>query len=140
MSENNINISHNKTNNLKEEVLQDIREIEKQLQEQINKKFFQLEKKNNSLIENFNKIKDNNEYILESITLQKLKLEKFSDYETFKNKIESMTTAHEIRINSVINEVFNFKIKYDKIIKDNLTVPGFVGQSCQYKKVFQIFY
>lgn len=135
MSENNINISPNIINNLKEELLHYIRQIEKNLQEQINQKYLQLETNNNSLIEKFNLIKENNEQILATLALQKLKLEKLSDYVTFKKKIESMTTTHEIRINSIIDDVFNFKIKYGKIITDNLVVPGFIGQSCQFKTI-----
>lgn len=78
-------------------------------------------------------IMENNKQILETLTLQKFKLKKFSDYEPFKNKIESMLTSHEIRINSIIKDLFNFRTKYDKIIADNLFVPGFIGQSCQFR-------
>ena len=92
------NVSSNLIINLKEEILLDIRETENKIMEQINKKWCQIENENKTFLEKVNMIMQNNKEMFDSITFQKIKLEKISDYEPFKNKIESMVTTHEIRI------------------------------------------
>ena len=134
------NISSNIIQNLKEEILFDLRQLENKLTDQINKKWYQIESTNNSLLERISLMMDNNKEMFDSITLQKINLEKISDYEPFKNKIEAMVTSHEIRINSILNDIFNFRAKYDKIISDNLVLPGFIGPSCQYKSISEFLY
>ena len=130
-----INFSSNIIHDLKDEILADIRQTENKLVDQINKKWCKIEETNNSLFEKLNLMMENTKQMFESMTVQRLRLEKISDYEPFKNKIEAMVTAHEIRINSLITDVMNIRTKYDKIISDNLTVPGFIGPSCQFKKI-----
>ena len=76
---------------------------------------------------------ETNKQLFESMSAQKIILEKISDYEPFKNKIEAMVTTHGIRINTILTDFFNLRTKYDKIISDNLMVPGFIGPSCQFK-------
>ena len=132
---NKIDLPSNELLNLKEEIFSEIRNTEKNLIEQINKKWYKVDSTNKSLLENINLIKDNHSRIIESITLQKLQLEKISDYESFKNKISSMTTTHEVRINSILDDISNFKTKFEKMLLDNLTVPGFIGPSSQYKSL-----
>jgi hypothetical protein len=82
---------------------------------------------------------ENNKKMFDSITLQKMKLEKISDYEPFKNKIEYMVTTHEMRINTIMNDLYNVKTRYDKIFENNLTVPGFIGLLSAIK-LYQIIY
>ena len=135
MSKNSIKVTPDFIHNLKEEYLQDLRELENKLVDQVNKKWCQIQDNSNSLLERVALMSDNNKEMFDSLTLQKIKLDKISDYEPFKNKIEAMVTTHEIRINSIISDVLNFRTKYDKIISDNLTVPGFIGPSCQFKSI-----
>ncbi len=129
------NVSSNLIINLKEEILLDIRETENKIMEQINKKWCQIENANKTFLEKVNIMMQNNKEMFDSITLQKIKLEKISDYEPFKNKIESMVTTHEIRINSILSDLYDVKTRYDKIFINNLTVPGFIGPSCKIKTI-----
>ena len=140
MSEITPNLSSNVIHNIKEEMLFDLRQLENKLMDQINKKWIQIESTNNSLLDRIAIMMDNNKQMIDSITLQKINLDKIADYEPFKNKIEAMVTSHEIRINSISTDVINFRAKYDKIISDNLTVPGFIGPSCQFKSISDFLY
>ena len=135
MSKNSIKVTPDFIQNLKEEHLQDLRELENKLVDQVNKKWCQIQDNNNSILERVTLMSDNNKEMFDSLTLQKIKIDKISDYEPFKNKIEAMVTTHEIRINSIISDVLNLRTKYDKIISDNLTVPGFIGPACQFKSI-----
>ena len=92
MSEISPNISSNLIHNLKEEMLFDLRQLENKLTDQINKKWYQIESTNNSLLEKISLMMDNNKQMFDSITLQKVNIDKISDYEPFKNKIEAMVT------------------------------------------------
>ena len=78
---------------------------------------------------------DNNKEMISTIVSQKLKLEKVSELETFKNKVDSMLITHEIRIKNSLDEIDKIKTKYDKIVSDNLYVTGFVGSSCQFRNL-----
>ena len=135
MSKNSIKVTPDFIQNLKEEHLQDLRELENKLVDQVNKKWCQIQDNNNSILERVTLMSDNNKEMFDSLALQKIKIDKISDYEPFKNKIEAMVTTHEIRINSIISDVLNLRTKYDKIISDNLTVPGFIGPACQFKSI-----
>lgn len=65
----------------------------------------------------------------------KSKIEKIDDFISFISKTNDVLTTHEIRINLAIKEISNAKYKYDKIIIDNLHVPGFIGDYCKYKNL-----
>ena len=121
--------------NIKNDIISDMRKMENKLLEQINKKWYDIETTNNGLLNKVNLMMDNNKQMFESITLQKLKLDKVADMSSFKNRIDPMITTHEIRINSIMDEIFSFKSKYEKIINDNLTVPGYIGPNSQYKSL-----
>ena len=79
-------------------------------------------------------IKSNSQMIL-SVTSQKINFEKIKELENFKNKTNDILISHEIRINNSQTEIEKTKNKCDKMLTDNLTVPGFVGASCQYKNL-----
>ena len=75
-------------------------------------------------------------YTLMHISSEKEKnIEKIENLEKFKNKTESTILAQNIRINKSLDEISDIKAKYDKIIIENLTIPGFVGHSCKYKNL-----
>ena len=75
-------------------------------------------------------------YTLMHISSEKEKnIEKIENLEKFKNKTESTILAQNIRINKSLDEISGIKAKYDKIIIENLTIPGFVGHSCKYKNL-----
>lgn len=112
-----------------------IRQLEAKLNERINKSQSELkdnfelyEKKINSLIEN-------DKDMVISLVNQKLKLDKIAELESFKNKVDDKIITHEVRINNNLDEILRIKLRYDKIISENLYVSGFIGSSCQFKNL-----
>ena len=75
------------------------------------------------------------EQMFNSVTEQQLKLDKITELETFKNRINDTVLAHEIRIKSLLKDLEDISFKYDKEITQNLTVPGFIGMSCRFKTI-----
>ena len=125
----------NEMNLLKNEIYGLIREQESKLKEKVNTNFSKLKEDLNSYEKKIYGIVENNKDMVISIVSQKLKLEKISELENFKNKIDDMIITHEIRIKNNLDEICRIKLKYDKIISENLYVPGFIGSSCQFKNL-----
>ena len=125
----------NDLNNFKEELLKRIRELETKLTSQITLNELKLSTDFQSLSKKVGVLTNNNKDILSSITSHKLKVEKISELEVFKNKVDSMLITHEVRIKKNMDEIEKIKTKYDKIISDNLYVPGYVGSSCQFRNI-----
>ena len=70
-----------------------------------------------------------------SLVNQKLKLDKIAELESFKNKVDDKIITHEVRINNNLDEILRIKLRYDKIISENLYVSGFIGGACQFKNL-----
>ena len=78
---------------------------------------------------------EKNKSLLNSLSLQKINLEKINDFDNFRKKMESMIITHEIRINNSIKDIKEIQFKLGKEISENLSVPGYVGPSCKYKTI-----
>ena len=126
---------NNEMNLFKEEILKKIRELETKLTSKITTKELSISTDLNSLTSKFNLLNNNNKDILATITTQKVKLEKVSELESFKNKADNMLLTHEVRIKNNIDQIEKIKTKYDKIVSDNLYVSGYIGTNCQFRNV-----
>ena len=120
-------------NTFKEEILTKMREFEKKITSQITNKELALNVDYQTFTQKINLLMNNNKEMVSAIISQKLKLDKISEMEAFKNKTDSMLITHEIRIKNNIDEIEKIKTKYDKIIADNLYVSGYIGNSCQFR-------
>ena len=117
------------------EILQRIREVEKTIN-------FNLATTTNSISEQVKELKSNLNLLnskIQSLEINyneyKLKVDKIDDFISFKNKTIDQITNHEIKINTLQNDFGNLRTKYDKMLIDNLTVPGFIGEFCKYKTI-----
>ena len=119
----------------KEDVLKNLHDLESRLNSQISNKELSFKKNYDEFTSKMNTLIENNKEIVTNLVMQKLKLEKISELESFKNKVDGMLITHEVRIKNNIDEISKIKTKYDKIISENLFVSGFIGNSCQFKNV-----
>ena len=122
-------------NSLKEEIFLSIRQLEKKFFESLTVKTAQLSDEYEKYNEKLDFIIANNRNMIEAVVSEKINMEKLNSLEAFKNKADGMLISHEIRINNQNKEIGEMKNKYDRVIKDNLIVPGFVGPKCQYNNV-----
>ena len=129
------NTNNNDLNLFKEDVLTHIRELENKLTNQILNKESNLNKDYNEFTAKMNSLIENNKEMISNLVSQKLKIEKITELESFKNKVDGMLITHEVRIKNSIDEIEKMKTKYDKIVTDNLYVSGFIGNSCQFKNL-----
>ena len=122
-------------NTFKEELLKRMREFETKMTSQITNKELTLNADYQAFTSKINVLMNNNKEMISAITSQKVKFDKISELESFKNKTDSMLITHEIRIKNNIDEIEKIKTKYDKIISDNLYVSGYIGNSCQFRNL-----
>ena len=125
----------NDLSHFKEEILKLVRESENKLTAQIANKESALNTDYENFVSKINLLLNNNKEMISTMVSQKLKLEKISELESFKNKVDSMLITHEIRIKNNVDEIEKIKTRYDKIISDNLYVAGFIGSSCQFRNL-----
>jgi len=119
----------------KEDVLKNLHNLETRLNSQIANKELSFKSNYDEFTSKMNTIIENNKEIVTNLVMQKLKLEKVSELESFKNKVDGMLITHEVRIKNNIDEISKIKTKYDKIISENLFVSGFIGNACQFKNL-----
>ena len=120
-------------NIIKDEIFGALRKIETNMK----LKFVDFESKLKNILEEYNlkldSISSDNKELKEIIFPQKLKIEKITDLENFKNKVNDMLITHEVRIKNNFDTLTKFQLRIDKLISENLYVPGFIGSACQFK-------
>ena len=119
----------------KEDMLKNLHDLESRLSSQISNKELSFKNNYNEFTSKMNTLMENNKEIVTNLVMQKLKLEKISELESFKNKVDGMLITHEVRIKNNIEEISKIKTKYDKIISENLFVSGFIGTACQFRNL-----
>ena len=119
----------------KDEIMKRIRLLENKLSSDFKSKFSQISLGFEKLDMKINSITQNNNSLLGLITNQNFNIEKFAELEEFKIKAEQNLLRHDIKIKNIIQELEKLKIRYDKILNDNLIVPGYVGPGSQHKNL-----
>ena len=128
-------MSNEEINSLKEEIYLTIRQLEQKIFDAINIKTAQISDDYEKYNEKLDFIISNNRNMIESVVSEKINVEKLNALESFRNKADGILISHEIRINNQNKDINNMKAKYDKVIEDNLLVPGLIGSKCQFNNV-----
>ena len=110
----------------------DIRKIEEVLNSKLESTTSSLTEKVEELITQMTRIETQFNHITSNLQEYKIKMDKVDDLVIFKTKITDQLTSHEIRINDTAKDLSNTKYKYDRIVLDNLKVPGFIGENCDF--------
>ena len=125
----------NDLSKFEEQILNYINGIETNLMDKINTKNSEINKSLNNFETKINGLLENNELVKEILFNHKIYKNKLTEFESFKNKADNMLISHEIRMQSNISDIDFLKVKYDKIITENLLVPGYIGPACQFKNL-----
>ena len=119
----------------KDETLKMIREMGKQLFEGLKQKSLELDSKIAEIEAKISRYKDSNKRMYDIILEQKVYIEKIKNLTDFKSKTETRLLSFDIKLSNFFSELVNFKSHYDKIIVDNLTIPGIIGVSCKFNTI-----
>ena len=119
----------------KEETLKTIREMEKQLFEKIQTKNNETESKIDDFNLKLSKFQEMNKRMYQSIIEQQVNLDKLKHLNEFKTKTDTKFVSLDIKMTNIFSELVSIKSKYDKIMVENLQVPGIIGLSCKYSSI-----
>ena len=119
----------------KDETLKVVREMSKQLFEGVRQKSNELDSKITELESKLLKYKESNKRMFDIILEQKVYLEKIKNFSDYKSKTETRLLEFDIKLSKFFSELVNFKSHYDKIINENLNIPGIIGVSCKYNTI-----
>ena len=119
----------------KNEVLNKIRELEAKFFTEISRKNAEINYNLTSFNEKVNSILDSNRKMIESVTSQKLNFEKIKQLESNMKHRDEVLTTHDIKISFITSEMEKIKFKYDKIISENVLIPGYIGPGCNFKNL-----
>ena len=73
--------------------------------------------------------------ITEIINELQSKLKKIDTLDIYSKKTNDSLISHEIRISNNTNDIIENQLKVEKIFNENLSAPGFIGPSCQFKTI-----
>ena len=119
----------------KNDVLKDIRNLEKKINEQIKSKYDIYDSALSEFMKKLDKLELENSASTTSLIEIKSKLNVFNDFYTFRQNIDNRIYNHEMRIKLSLDEINRIKTKYDKIIDDNLRIPSIIGSTSKYKNL-----
>ena len=119
----------------KNDVLKDIRNLEKKINEQIKSKYDIYDSALSEFMKKLDKLEMENSASTTSLIEIKSKLNVFNDFYTFRQNIDNRIYNHEMRIKISLDEINRIKTKYDKIIDDNLRIPSIIGSTSKYKNL-----
>ena len=100
----------------KDEMFKKIRLLEAKIMTEINNKNSKIYENYEKLENKLNYLNQNYDSLLETVTNQKLNLDKISVIENFKNKAEQNISMYNLKIKYISSEMDNMKIKYDRQI------------------------
>ncbi len=116
----------------KDEMLKNLREMEKKILIKINKNQSDLSTEINTINDSIKLMKENNNSLIESMAEHQLNIDKFSELERTLKKINNTLTSHENRIDDSMSEISYIRNRCEKSINETLSVPGMIGKNCKY--------
>lgn len=106
------------------------------------KLFATLNKKNSEIITNLtifndkvNSILESNKLTIDSITNQKINFEQIQHLTTDQKIMSESILSHNIKINNIISDIDKLKYRYDRMVSENIIIPGYVGPGCDFKNL-----
>ena len=123
---------HSEIMQFKDEMLKNIRELERKIMTKVNKNQEDLSSDLNNITASLNSLKTNNNAIIDSITETKLNFDKISHIESDLIKFHTTLNGQEKKINETMLDISFMKEQYEKSFSDALIVPGIIGKNCKY--------
>ena len=119
----------------KNDILKDIRNLDKKISDQIKKKNDLYDSALEDLIKKLEKIEKENNDSSYSIIEIKSKISGFNEFFIFRKNIYNKIYSKEMKIKIFFDEINRIKTKYDRIIEDNLIMPGIIGINSKFKNL-----
>ena len=132
-------VTKNEIRFIQNDILDDV----KKLESNVNNKFFKVNQVfSNKEIEytsKLDKFSDNVKELLSVIVRRKLDNDKIEELLNMKTKIDEQLIENKTKIIMLARNLENATFKYDRIVLDNLQVPGIIGVACKYRNCKSFF-
>ena len=125
-------MNHSELMQFKDEMLKNLREMERKIMTKVNKNQTDFSTDLMAITKSVNSIKENNNSIIDSITEQKLSLDKIATIESELKKFNSNLKSQEKKLNDSIIEISYIRERSEKSLSDSLCVPGIIGKNCRF--------
>lgn len=114
------------------EILTDVKKVETRINEKISQTTDFIDQQNQKIENKFKEINSRFESLLNQMK-EKDTTPKFEALlQQIKHKIDENISKMEIKLNLLDKDLSDSCFKYDKVITNNLKVPGLIGSSCPY--------
>ena len=127
------NITKNEMRFFQNDMLIDLKKLELQITSKITKISQKLSTKINEYDSKFTKIFEIITELVSKVTARKYDNERIEELLSIKNKFSEQIFENQTRISIIDKTLENSIFKYDKMIIDNLQVPGIIGIGCAFK-------
>ena len=132
-------VTKNEIRFIQNDMLCDVKKLEDTLSNKLYNVTEQLSNKENEYNTKFTKVSDNINELLSLIVKRKLDNEKIEELLNMKSKIEEQLMENKTKLTMLSRNLDNALYKYDRIILDNLEVPGIIGAGCKYRNCKSFF-
>ena len=122
-------------NDLKENLYKLMREMNSSLKNEILKVYSTLNEKSKENAEKINLTILKNEELIDKLINMKNNSEIINQLNISQKKLSDMIMTQELRIKELMSSNQRIISNYEKIITNNLTVPGLIGNSCTYRTI-----
>ena len=133
------NITQNDMRFFQNELLNDLKKLELQLNGRVESINQLVLVKTSDYDSKFNKVFENVTELISQMAERKYYNDRVEELLKMKNKFSDQIIENQSRITIIDKSLENALFKYDKIILDNLNVPGLIGVGCKFKNCASYF-
>ena len=119
----------------KDEVMKKIRLVENKFLSEFNSKFSQVNSNFEKMDIKINTISQNNNSLLDLVTKQNFNFDKVNEFDIYKTKTDQSLITQKIQIKNILQEIRQIKDNFEKIVTENLIIPGSIGPGSIYKNL-----
>ena len=119
----------------KDEVMKKIRLVENKFLSEFNSKFSQVNSNFEKMDIKINTISQNNNSLLDLVTKQNFNFDKVNEFDIYKTKTDQSLITQKNQIKNILQEIRQIKDNFEKIVTENLIIPGSIGPGSIYKNL-----
>ena len=121
------------------DMLTDLKKLELQINNKVSNINQTLAKKTNEYDSKFIKISENISGLISQLATRKYDNERVEELLSIQNKFSEQIIENQNRISIIDKHLEDSIFRYDKIILDNLQLPGIIGNSCKFQNCRMFF-
>ena len=119
----------------KNEIYNRIREFEKKINIELSNKNSEIKMNLSSFNDKMNSMMEVNRALIESFASQKLNIEKINELVSNKRRTDETLLSQDTKIKNILSEIEKIKYRYEKMVSENIIIPGYVGPGCDFRNI-----